>query len=299
MKYTLCFLVHFISFFTYAQSKLGVIDDVDGFVHIRVDTSSKSEIIGKIYEDEYFVYFEDTQSNWWPVISNNNILGYVHKSRITYLKDGFLVEGKETDINVSLDIKNFKLKNVDIQLFQLNPTNYNSYEFYCKALVRTLIDDKLADELMYDTIEAVGGSYGINFDKEQQLNDLFIAYKLGDYQGEIILVNLKGRISVFNGGSYFITQNGNYLVSNWNSDLGGLTIYDLHKKELVMIKELDFYISDWYVKDGVYYATTWNDYDEADNNYEIDFEKGRLLKTFLPSAEGEVVEIVYEECNCN
>ncbi len=51
--------------------------------------------------------------------------------------------------------------------------------------------------------------------------------------------------------------------------------------------------------DGFVHTTIQNDYDWVDNNYEIDFEEGTLVKTPLEASEGGVIELIYEECNCN
>ena len=57
VKHLILFLFYLITIFSYSQSKIGLINDADGFANIRVDKTAKSEILGKILENEYFKLF--------------------------------------------------------------------------------------------------------------------------------------------------------------------------------------------------------------------------------------------------
>jgi len=62
--------------------KHGFINDPDGFVNIRKEQNSESEIVGKIKEKEIFLYWQIPGSNWWYVQTYDNISGFVYQSRI-------------------------------------------------------------------------------------------------------------------------------------------------------------------------------------------------------------------------
>lgn len=65
---------------------VGIIEDKDGYVNVRKETSAKSEIVGTISTGDDIVYAEDTNSNWYRVCGFHEgvtyYLGYVHKSRV-------------------------------------------------------------------------------------------------------------------------------------------------------------------------------------------------------------------------
>lgn len=63
----------------------GFINDPDGYTNIRKDQSSKSEIVGKILDGQRFLYYPNSNSDWWKVEYTNKesiLIGFVHNSRI-------------------------------------------------------------------------------------------------------------------------------------------------------------------------------------------------------------------------
>lgn len=281
----------------FSQSKIGVINDKDGFVNIRVNKSSKSQILGKIHEKEKFTFFEDTTSNWWIIESKNELIGYIHKSRISFVKNGYLQGGEILDKIIEISFDEYILNGVSVNIYQLKPKD-NSYDFSCRGLIRTIHANKLIDELKYRDIEPVGSSYGITFSKKQNLPDLFIASKFGDYQGEIIIVGENGKIINFEGGQYFITHNEDYLISEWSSDLSGLSVYDLKNKRIIFKQQLDIYLSSWYYDNGIYYTSEWNGEKETEKTFQIDFGGFELKKSTLKINERRKIEMINPDCSC-
>ncbi len=286
-----------MSLLGYSQSQIGIINDKDGFVNIRVDKSSKSEIIGKILKNEYFTFFEDNASNWWIIESKTGLIGYVHKSRISFIKKGYLQKGKLLDKNVEISFSEYLLNEISINIFQLKPKN-NHYDFSCKGLIRIIKENKLVDQIGYPEIEPVGSSYGITFSKKQDLSTLFIASKFGDYNGEIIVVDSNGKITTFEGGVYFITDNGKFLISTWDSDLSGLTIYDLENKQIRLNRELKEYLGDWYYNGDIYYAPVWDGEKTINKTFQIDFKDFQLKSSILKISDGRKIEEINPNCNC-
>ncbi|WP_299135702.1 SH3 domain-containing protein [uncultured Tenacibaculum sp.] len=297
-KKTIQLIISFVSLIGFSQSKIGIINDKDGFVNVRLDKTIKSEIIGKIIENENFTYFNNNDSNWWIVKTKKGLIGYIHRSRIQFIKKGFLEKGKILDKIATISVHEHLLKDIYIKIIQIKPST-DFYNFSCKGLIRTIKDKKLVDEISYPEIEAVGGNHGITFSKNQNVPNLFIASKFGDYNGEIMIVDLNGKISKFEGGQYFITKNKKYLISTWDSDLSGLTIYDLKNKQIKFKKELDFYLGNWYYKDNIYYAPEWNGEKEINKTYLLDFKNFKLLKSTLKTTNGIKIDEVNQSCNCN
>ncbi len=99
MKQILILLCLFLSFGVLGQPKAkGIINDPDGYTNIRSGKGSNFEIVGKIYENELFVYYDSAGQNWLKVAITkcrcdepnriyNDITGYVHRSRILNTDD--------------------------------------------------------------------------------------------------------------------------------------------------------------------------------------------------------------------
>jgi hypothetical protein len=107
------FLTLFIALVTKAQTAL--IKDLDGYCNIRQSSNSQSKIIDTISNDKIvFVFEEQGVGNWLPIDykkGNETLSGYIHKSRITFLKS--LTNFKQVLLNDSI----LKLKFDSIQLF--------------------------------------------------------------------------------------------------------------------------------------------------------------------------------------
>jgi hypothetical protein len=65
-----------------SKSKKGIISDPDGYVNIRQKMNIKSEIIGKIMNEEVFDYWDLPDGNWRVVQTENGFRGFVYKDRI-------------------------------------------------------------------------------------------------------------------------------------------------------------------------------------------------------------------------
>ena len=89
MKYWCVFALFFFSFSSFAQ--FAVINDKDGYVNIRSDSSKTSKIVGKIASGTVFYifqYYENEKSEWIDfscLEGSCKISGFVHKSRIKLL----------------------------------------------------------------------------------------------------------------------------------------------------------------------------------------------------------------------
>ena len=57
------------------------ISDPDGYTNVREDKSTSSKILGTVKSGEKIEVL-DTTGNWWQVMTKDNEIGYIHKSRI-------------------------------------------------------------------------------------------------------------------------------------------------------------------------------------------------------------------------
>ena len=136
---------HFISLFflifigkTFAQvgSNIGIINDADGYTNIRKEASTKSQIVGKILQNEYFFY-EEYNSNWCKITTQNKVKGFVHKSRIKNIDENQVIclkisfeDNSEERINRTARdtiLSVFSLKDSDFPFFIIG-FNYTQIE---------------------------------------------------------------------------------------------------------------------------------------------------------------------------
>ena len=57
------------------------ISDPDGYINVREGKSTSSKILGTVKSGEKIEVL-DTTGNWWQVMTKDNEIGYIHKSRI-------------------------------------------------------------------------------------------------------------------------------------------------------------------------------------------------------------------------
>ena len=67
--------------FLFNSSRGYYIEDPDGYSNIRADKSTSSKIIATV-DSGLPIRVLDTTGNWWQVMTRDNEIGYIHKSRI-------------------------------------------------------------------------------------------------------------------------------------------------------------------------------------------------------------------------
>lgn len=110
--------------------KVGKINDPDGYTNVREKPEINSKIIAEIFENEFFHYYEKSKNNWFYVITNAKIKGYVHKSRLEKVSPNKVLQisinkfDKQTGMDISKDtiVSILSLENDPIYL--INNFNY-------------------------------------------------------------------------------------------------------------------------------------------------------------------------------
>ena len=198
------------------------------------------------------------------------------------LKNGVLIKGNQyLDRDFNIEIQTFDLDSVIVEIAQIVRKKFDGDNFNCKAIIQTRTKNRKIDELYFDNIEPVGSSYGICFTKNQTNKKYIIGSKYGDYEGLVIIINSNGKILRKSGGNYFVSEDKKYLVSDWYSDLTGITIFDLEKNMIVYSKELPVSLSKWFENKGKYYAAQWSENKEIDTIYTFDLTSFSLSRTNL------------------
>jgi hypothetical protein len=126
---------------------------------------------------------------------------------------------------------------------------------YCRTWVDIRTDGQLKKRISYLDIEPVGYSYGIFVPKVQKSPEYLTLVKLGDYDGRLLLVTRNGTVQNLRGGSFFVTVDGRFLVSDHSSDSPGLSVFDFRKGIAVLDTETVPYIQEWYRDASGYFFT--------------------------------------------
>jgi hypothetical protein len=107
--------------------------------------------------------------------------------------------------------------------------------YYCSATIYVMKDEKIMDSIVYENMQPVGGDYGLRVHNEL-INGCLIITKHGDYDGETIFINPDGNIQRIIGGIPHLLESKNWIVSFYESDLGGFSIFDLNRFEEIYSK---------------------------------------------------------------
>ena len=144
----------------------------------------------------------------------------------------------------------------------------------------------------------------------QARKDYFILSKFGDYDGRILIIDASGKIKSYVGGHYYISADKKYLFSPYNSDLSGLTVYDLSKNRLLFTSDkIDSYFSDFYYSGNQYFAIVSDDVKKANLTriLTFNFNKNELILSSVPDSYIAKAELLraynnfgatYGPCEC-
>lgn len=142
----------------------------------------------------------------------------------------------------------------------VHPRNTSTAKFHCRSWLTIQLHHKVLTQKFYD-IEPVGGCSGLYVPKEQPCRGYFILSKFGDYQGETLLIDSSGKLTVIKGGSFSITKDKHYLFTLYDSDVSGMSVYDLNLHKLVWSREAkgEVRYNDFFMQDGKYYVSFSNE----------------------------------------
>ena len=178
--------------------------------------------------------------------------------------------------------KDYPLGDITVRITQVRNEGYTMPPDTCRAWLEVKRGDQLLKRLYYANIEPVGGDYGIFVPKQQPSADYFVAVKDGDYDGRLFLVGKDGEVANLIGGSYFITADRKFLVSEYSSDLHAIVVYDLGENRKVLESRDIPEIDTWYRDDAGYFFTEYGKPGHADR---LDLVNGTLTKIRVTHAD--------------
>jgi hypothetical protein len=211
----------------------------------------------------------------------------------------------------SIKADTFYFLDFKIELIQARLNDYRDYqanESFCRIWLTVKNDTTTIDRLFYNDCEAVGGCSGIYVSPDQTSKDYFILSKFGDYDGKIILVDSSGKINKYFGGHYYLSDDHNYLFSPYNSDIPGLTIFDLSKNQVLFTSDsIEDYLADFYFYDNKFFATLSESLEKPGRTDIVtyDIRTNRLIKSTVDDAYIQKSRkldgynmITYAPCSC-
>ena len=97
------------------------------------------------------------------------------------------------------------------------------------------------------------------------------------------------------------------MISDWYSDLSGITVINIKEGKVYFEKELNIYLSDWYESNGEYYTREWDGSKIIDNLFKLDFEQKSVEKVNMKFDDLNNPQKVYlfddyplkNNCYCN
>ncbi|OEK08569.1 hypothetical protein A8C32_03720 [Flavivirga aquatica] len=116
--------------YTIEKYKIAIINDSDGYTNLRKEPNSKSEVVSKIIDKEYFFYAPVEGVEWSNVKTLKKEEGYVHNSRIKDIQNDELISvsifdhDMESTKDTIINISSF----TDSATFLINDFNYKKIE---------------------------------------------------------------------------------------------------------------------------------------------------------------------------
>jgi hypothetical protein len=141
---------------------------------------------------------------------------------------------------------------VDVVQVKSNAGFTNSIS-HCKAWLNIKREEDIIKKMFFD-IAPVGFSFGIMVPKKQPSKKYIALLKLGDYDGRLLIIDKQGVEINMRGGFYFIF-NDRYLFSQYASDLGALTVFDLQLGSIIYSNDRLPYIHKWYTSKDILFFT--------------------------------------------
>ncbi len=156
----------------------------------------------------------------------------------------------------------------------------------CSAKIDIFKNGKKVDSLKFSP-EAVGGDYGIS--NGVKLTDHLVFTKHGDYDGRTLIINNNGKLHNVAGGINYIDKEAQILFANYESDLGGFSIFDLKGDSVIMeIDELgDSEIPTSFHKDfgNRYFMRCEKADTEATSFWEFEMDFERMMQVELEKGD--------------
>ena len=162
----------------------------------------------------------------------------------------------------------------------------------CRAEIIVLKKDRILDSIEFSNIDAVGGNYGLYIDNNLIDGHLIIS-KYGDYDGLTLIINNHGHIFKTVGGRSFVDNSSGLLFSDYDSDLAGLSVFDLNNdREIMEIIDMEDRPAIFFkTTNNKYYFQGINDETEKLSLWEIDIVKKKINKIEVELPQDKMIKL--------
>jgi hypothetical protein len=145
------------------------------------------------------------------------------------------------------DWKGVRLKITQVKFTELGHSSDPS-PFMCRAWV-SISAHKYSRELYFKDIDPMGLSYGLFLPPEQPSPSHRLITKVGNYDGQLILVRDNGHVSQIHGEGYLVDKQRELLfTTHAEHDRLKLLIFDLAADRVILDKPIPF-LGGWYLDD--------------------------------------------------
>jgi hypothetical protein len=162
------------------------------------------------------------------------------------------------DTNYIVTRNSYHHLSIDIEVSQAKRKYNHGYESpFNVGWIFIKSGNYIIDSLIFPDIKAYGGYAGLYIPENNFSDSLFVIIKRGDYDGRLYLINTKGKVFNFPGGSYFVSKDKKLLFSISELDCRGIDIIDLKTLNSIysktcLSKNPDY----WFLFDKKYYYTS-------------------------------------------
>ena len=157
-----------------------------------------------------------------------------------------------------LKIDSFTLGAYLIEFIHVNNKEVDE-EPLCRAWFRLKQFGKVTNQTYFDNIKSNITCVGIFIPEVQPRKDFFLASKLGDNDGRLIVINRLGEIKLLKGGQFYLSNDKQLVFSNHASEENGLTVFDLNTQKVLFEGKVSKPLADWHFQDSRFFATVSND----------------------------------------
>lgn len=189
----------------------------------------------------------------------------------------------ENSFSIKKQTYNFKDLVIDVTHVSPNKDTQQPL-FECRFWITVKKGTKITDGQYYANCESFEGCSGIYVDKLQP-KDYFILTKFGDYNGELLIIDKTGKIQKYFGGIYSISDDGKYLFAHYDSDVSGITVFDLSRNKVLFTSNtLKEYLSGIYTKDGKIFSVSPQAMKTPIKSviYTFDFKTNKFTRSIVP-----------------
>ena len=101
----------------------------------------------------------------------------------------------------------------------------------------TVKRDSAVLERYNSEMDPLGGCAGLFLPQVQPVKDRFIISGFGNYNGEVFVIAPDGHLEAMSGGKFFISPDSKYLLTYHDSDVSGLSVFNLKTMTLLFSEE--------------------------------------------------------------